>query len=84
MTPFVRPWNPGTRARCSRTPPAFVSFTFGCPSPDVVRAFQDRGTVVIVTVTSADPDGVNLWAGESFRGTTEAPAAETVAALAPR
>ncbi|SFO21910.1 nitroalkane oxidase [Actinomadura madurae] len=35
-------------------PPAFVSFTFGCPSPDVVRAFQDRGTVVIVTVTSAD------------------------------
>lgn len=35
-------------------PPAFVSFTFGRPSPDVVRAFQDRGTVVIVTVTTVD------------------------------
>ncbi|WP_433475203.1 nitronate monooxygenase [Spirillospora sp. CA-142024] len=35
-------------------PPAFVSFTFGCPSPDVIRAFQDRGVIVIVTVTSVD------------------------------
>ncbi|WP_308198477.1 nitronate monooxygenase [Actinomadura terrae] len=35
-------------------PVAFVSFTFGCPAPDVIRAFQDRGIVVIVTVTSAD------------------------------
>ncbi|MGH3239165.1 MAG: nitronate monooxygenase, partial [Spirillospora sp.] len=35
-------------------PPAFVSFTFGRPSPGVVRAFQDRGAVVIVTVTTVD------------------------------
>ncbi|MFC4052568.1 nitronate monooxygenase [Actinomadura syzygii] len=35
-------------------PPAFVSFTFGCPSPQVIRAFRNRGAVVIVTVTSVD------------------------------
>lgn len=35
-------------------PPPFVSFTFGCPGPDVVRAFQSRGTFVIVTVTTVD------------------------------
>lgn len=35
-------------------PPPFVSFTFGCPSADVVEAFQARNTVVIVTVTSVD------------------------------
>ncbi|TDD84432.1 nitronate monooxygenase [Actinomadura rubrisoli] len=35
-------------------PPAFVSFTFGRPAPEVVRAFQGRGTVVIVTVTTVD------------------------------
>ncbi|MFA1546673.1 nitronate monooxygenase [Actinomadura chokoriensis] len=35
-------------------PPPFVSFTFGCPAPDVIEAFQARGVVVIVTVTSVD------------------------------
>lgn len=35
-------------------PPAYVSFTFGFPSDDVVRAFQRRGAVVIATVTSVD------------------------------
>ncbi|MFB4301291.1 nitronate monooxygenase [Actinomadura sp. NTSP31] len=35
-------------------PPAFVSFTFGCPGTDVVQAFQERGTVVVVTVTTAE------------------------------
>lgn len=35
-------------------PPPFVGFTFGCPAPGVVRAFQDRGVIVIVTVTTAD------------------------------
>lgn len=34
-------------------PPPFVGFTFGCPSPDVIRAFQEQGTTVIVTVTTA-------------------------------
>ncbi|MFC0040827.1 nitronate monooxygenase [Actinomadura rayongensis] len=35
-------------------PVAVVSFTFGRPSPDVVRAFQDAGTAVVMTVTSPD------------------------------
>ncbi|MBB4778636.1 NAD(P)H-dependent flavin oxidoreductase [Actinomadura livida] len=34
-------------------PPPFVGFTFGCPAPDVIRAFQERGTAVVVTVTTA-------------------------------
>ncbi|MVZ99201.1 nitronate monooxygenase [Actinomadura sp. LD22] len=35
-------------------PPAVVSFTFGCPDDAVVRAFQERGTAVVVTVTTAE------------------------------
>ncbi|KAB2382727.1 nitronate monooxygenase [Actinomadura montaniterrae] len=35
-------------------PPAVVSFTFGCPDDAVVRAFQERGVVVAVTVTTAE------------------------------
>jgi nitronate monooxygenase len=31
--------------------PLVVSFTFGCPSADVVRGLQDGGTLVAVTVT---------------------------------
>ncbi|MFF5263968.1 nitronate monooxygenase [Actinomadura viridis] len=33
-------------------PPAVVSFTFGCPDADTVRAFRDRGAFVVVTVTT--------------------------------
>jgi nitronate monooxygenase len=33
---------------------AVVSFTFGCPSPAVVRALQDAGSAVWVTVTETD------------------------------
>jgi nitronate monooxygenase len=33
-------------------PPPVVSFTFGCPEPAVVGAFQDAGSAVVVTVTS--------------------------------
>ncbi len=32
-------------------PPSVVSFTFGCPSPEVIAAFRDAGCVVAVTVT---------------------------------
>jgi nitronate monooxygenase len=32
--------------------PAMVSFTFGCPSPEVVAGFRAAGTAVAVTVTS--------------------------------
>ncbi len=35
-------------------PPSIVSFTFGCPSAEVITAFQDAGSVVAVTVTGAD------------------------------
>lgn len=35
-------------------PPAVVSFTFGCPDAAAVRAFQERGTAVVVTVTTAE------------------------------
>jgi nitronate monooxygenase len=33
-------------------PPPVVSFTFGCPAPEVVDALRARGTTVWVTVTS--------------------------------
>ncbi|MGH9087415.1 MAG: nitronate monooxygenase [Acidimicrobiales bacterium] len=33
------------------SPPAIVSFTFGCPPPETVAAFRDAGSVVAVTVT---------------------------------
>ena len=35
-------------------PPAFTSFTFGCPAPAVTRALQVAGSAVVVTVTSPD------------------------------
>jgi nitronate monooxygenase len=35
-------------------PPAMVSFTFGCPPLDVVDAFHERDTLVVVTVTRPD------------------------------
>ncbi|MCR3744697.1 nitronate monooxygenase [Actinomadura glauciflava] len=35
------------------------------------------------SAAKGDPDNVNLWAGEAFRETTETPAADLVAALAP-
>ncbi|MGH3390855.1 MAG: nitronate monooxygenase, partial [Actinomadura sp.] len=34
-------------------PPAVVGFTFGVPALEVIKAFQDRGVLVVVTVTSA-------------------------------
>ena len=34
-------------------PPALVSFTFGCPSREVVSALQAAGSIVAITVTSA-------------------------------
>src|SRR6266852_3171642 len=33
-------------------PPAVTSFTFGCPAAGVIRALQDAGSVVVITVTS--------------------------------
>jgi len=39
-------------------PPALVSFTFGCPATDVVRALQGLGCLVIVTVTTLEEAGL--------------------------
>ena len=33
-------------------PPAVISFTFGCPVPGVIKALQQAGSAVVVTVTS--------------------------------
>ncbi len=33
-------------------PPAVISFTFGCPAAEVIRALQEAGSAVVVTVTS--------------------------------
>ncbi|WP_026414055.1 nitronate monooxygenase [Actinomadura oligospora] len=35
-------------------PPEFVSFTFGCPGRDVVRAFRREDVITVVTVTTVD------------------------------
>ncbi|MER6092607.1 nitronate monooxygenase [Streptomyces bluensis] len=35
-------------------PVPVVSFHFGCPAPDVLRALSAKGTLTLVTVTSAD------------------------------
>ncbi|QFG22672.1 nitronate monooxygenase family protein [Actinomadura sp. WMMB 499] len=41
-------------AELLESPPDHVSFTFGTPSRDVVRALQGRHVTVVVTVTSVD------------------------------
>jgi nitronate monooxygenase len=33
-------------------PPAIISFTFGCPAPEVIGALRSAGALVLVTVTS--------------------------------
>jgi nitronate monooxygenase len=43
--------------------PEMVSFTFGAPSPDVMRWFGALGMLLFVTVTSAYEAGVALAAG---------------------
>jgi nitronate monooxygenase len=43
--------------------PELVSFTFGVPSPDVIRRLGAQGLLVMVTVTSAYEAGVAIAAG---------------------
>jgi nitronate monooxygenase len=43
--------------------PELVSFTFGVPSPDVIRRLSALGLLVMVTVTSAYEAGVAVAAG---------------------
>ncbi|WP_426446477.1 NAD(P)H-dependent flavin oxidoreductase [Paenibacillus sp. S-38] len=40
-----------------------VSFTFGCPSPDIVKELQQAGSTVIVTVTTPEEAEVAVEAG---------------------
>jgi nitronate monooxygenase len=44
-------------------PPAAVSFSFGCPPPEVTAEFRRRGTLVGITVTSAREAGLAAAAG---------------------
>jgi nitronate monooxygenase len=44
-------------------PPAVTSFTFGCPPRGVIRALQDAGSAVAVTVTSPAEAGLVAEAG---------------------
>ena len=44
-------------------PPAAVSFTFGIPAVDVVRALQAAGSAVLLTVTTPEEAAVALRAG---------------------
>jgi len=55
-------------------PPAVVSFTFGIPAVDVVRALRAAGSIVLLTVTTpeeavlalhAGPDGLALQGSEA-------------------
>jgi nitronate monooxygenase len=44
-------------------PPPVISFTFGCPPAEVIRALQDAGSLVIVTVTSPGEAALAAAAG---------------------
>jgi nitronate monooxygenase len=43
--------------------PAVTSFTFGCPAAGVIRALQDAGSAVVITVTSPDEARMAAEAG---------------------
>src|SRR5712692_3818935 len=44
-------------------PPAVTSFTFGCPATGVIRALQEAGSAVVVTVTSPAEAALAALAG---------------------
>jgi len=53
----------GKVAALLAAPPAVTSFTFGCPAAETIRALQDAGSAVIITVTSATEAQVAASAG---------------------
>jgi nitronate monooxygenase len=55
-------WDGKVRALLADPPPV-VSFTFGCPAAQVIAAFRDAGTVVVVTVTSPEEAAAATGAG---------------------
>jgi nitronate monooxygenase len=44
-------------------PPPVVSFTFGCPAPEVIAEFRRRGALVGITVTSRDEADLAMGSG---------------------
>jgi nitronate monooxygenase len=54
---------PAKIADLTSRPVPIVSFTFGCPQPDVVAALRTAGTSVWVTVTDAEEAAVAARAG---------------------
>ena len=44
-------------------PPPVVSFTFGCPPPEVIAEFRGLGTLVGITVTSRDEADLAMGSG---------------------
>jgi nitronate monooxygenase len=44
-------------------PPPVVSFTFGCPPAEVIKALQDAGSLVAVTVTSSGEAAIAAASG---------------------
>ncbi|MFF3557234.1 nitronate monooxygenase [Streptomyces tsukubensis] len=44
-------------------PVPVVSFTFGCPAPDVLASFARAGTYTVVTVTTPEEAQAAQWAG---------------------
>src|SRR6516165_2035691 len=53
----------GKAAALLADPPAVTSFTFGCPPAEVIRALQDAGSLVVVTVTSPAEAALAAGAG---------------------
>ncbi|MGW5678533.1 nitronate monooxygenase [Streptomyces sp. NPDC003860] len=50
-------WDDGYEAKLAilrDDPVAVVSFTFGCPTPEVLTSFREVGTYTVVTVTTVD------------------------------
>lgn len=45
------------------TAPEVVSFTFGCPAPEVLARLRNRGVLTTVTVTSVEEAGIAVAAG---------------------
>ena len=61
----------------------------GPSTPELAAAVSGAGGLGFLTdhdaaaTAAGDPDGVNLWAGTSWRHATDAPAAEIVRYLTP-
>jgi nitronate monooxygenase len=53
----------GKVAALVANPAPIISFTFGCPTAEVISALQAAGSVVVVTVTNPDEAAISAAAG---------------------